>query len=92
MPCKKATRLLLLVESTAKSRKSYRTSLNTGASATISSVMPVNCEALNGIEHSGFTNEENSSVTFESTTFIADISTTLSLVQDVPVVSKSKTT
>ncbi len=73
-------------------RKSGSTSPITGASRTISSLMPVNCSISNGIGSCGFTNVLNRSVILPFSTFTAPISMMRLFTALSPVVSRSKTT
>ena len=62
-----------------------------GASFTISSVILVTSTTLCGIGFSGFTNVLSSSITSPFLTFIIPISVIFSVLNEKPVVSKSKT-
>jgi len=62
-----------------------------GASLTISSVIWVTSITFCGIGFSGLTNVENSSITSPFFTFIIPISVIFSVLNEIPVVSRSNT-
>ena len=92
---KPVSKLALCATSTASwqnSRNLGKISVMTGASATISFVMPVSLVISAGMGRSGFTKVLKRSIILPSTTFTAPISVMLSVSLESPVVSISNTT